>query len=820
MHGVVRKIIFLFFIVLTEFIFAQKIKILNKNTLEPVSNITVSTSTGGKHCVSDIDGVVDLSIFSNTENLNFKHLSFNAFSIQKNKILSDTVYLTPNSNSLEEVFLSASKKEVKRSRIAQEISTITQKEIVKAASQTTADLLSNVPGIKVQKSQFGGGSPVLRGMEANRILLVIDGVRMNNAIYRKGHLQNAITISPNMLEKTEVIFGPSSVIYGSDALGGVIHYFTKKPKTNETLRFIPNFLARYSTVNNEKTAHISVEIQSKKIASFTSFSRSSFGDLKMGRNREHGFKTWGLQTEYSNNTEDYYNASPLTNPNPEIQKNVGYHQIDLLEKVVIPLSKATDLIFNVQYSQSSNINRFDKLMQRKGEQLKFAEWHYGPQKRFLASSQIEINPQRNWLDDGTITLAYQNVKESRIQRKFNSLKRFYRYEDVDVFSLNADFEVPFETKNKRILSYGTEFVINKVNSSSKGKTLIINNHEIVGYNNPFKVQTRYPDGGSYYTSSALYIDYRQDISEKETLNTGIRITNTALQAKWIDDTYIHLKENDIVLNNTAATATVGYVFKPEKDIQLNFVASSGFRSPNIDDIGKIREKKGFVTVPNVHLKPEQAYNTEFTLIKYFNSKKSNLSFTSYYTVLNRYIARDFYPLNGSSTIEYDGETVTTIANVNKGKAAIFGGTISFNGKFLKDYYGKANITYTQGKAKDTDEPLSSIPPLFGAMEFGYRKSKWDVSLNMKFNTKKKFSDYNLIEGIDNVNQTPLNPETNSYDLGNPAWKTFNFNTSYKIHKNLDLSVKIDNIFDVHYKEFASSISAAGRNFSFTLMSNF
>ena len=93
--------------------------------------------------------------------------------------------------------------------------------------------MAAVPGIKVQKSQFGGGSPVLRGMESNRVLLVVDGVRMNNAIYRKGHLQNSITVSPNQLDRTEIIFGPSSVVYGSDALGGVIHYYTKHQKLSE-----------------------------------------------------------------------------------------------------------------------------------------------------------------------------------------------------------------------------------------------------------------------------------------------------------------------------------------------------------------------------------------------------------------------------------------------------------------------------------------------------------------------------------------------------------------------------------------------------------
>ncbi len=803
------------------FLQAQKITILNKKTNELISNVTVSSSDNKKHCVSDIDGIVDLSSFSLAEKLLFNHISFTNFNTTKKEILiTKKVYLIPLSNALGEVFLSASKKEVKRSRIAQEIATLSQKDIIKSTPQTAADMLSRIPGIKVQKSQFGGGSPVLRGMEANRILLVVDGVRMNNAIYRKGHLQNSISISPNMLERTEVVFGPSSVMYGSDALGGVIHYYTKKPKTNKKLKIIPNFLTRYSTVNNELTLNASTEIQSSKIASFTSISRSKFSDLKMGKNRTHGFDNWGLQTEYSNNTDTYYNANSVGNSDAELQRNVGFTQIDVLQKFVVPLSKVTDLNLNFQYSESSNINRFDKLMDYKNGELKFAEWYYGPQKRFLASSQIDINPEKKWLDNGKITLAYQNVKESRIQRKFTSFKRYHRFENVDIFSVNGDFEVPIAIKNKRTLSYGAEFSYNKVTSTSKGEKLLVNGHNIVGIEEEFNVQTRYPDGGSSYMSSAIYVDYRQDISERETLNTGVRLTNTKLSAKWHDETYIALPENDISVNNTAATATIGYVFKPKRDMQLNVVISSGFRSPNIDDIGKVREKKDLVTVPNINLKPEHIYNAEIGVIKYINNKKFNLSFTTYYTLLNNYITRDFFALDGISTINYDGENLATIANVNKGQAYIYGGTLSFNGKINTNFYGKASATYTKGKAKDTGDPLSSIPPIFGLFELGYAQEKIDLSFNVLFNAKKNFSDYNLIEGIDNVNQTPLNSDTNEYDLGSPAWKTFNFNTSYKLSSKIKLMLNVDNIFDVHYKEFASSISAPGRNFSFTVLSSF
>jgi hemoglobin/transferrin/lactoferrin receptor protein len=126
--------------------------------------------------------------------------------------------LSKQSEQLDEVVLSVFKRDAKTNRVAERVAVINAKEIIKLSPQTSADLLAAIPGIKVQKSQMGGGSPVIRGMESNRVMLVIDGVRMNNAIYRKGHLQNAITVSPNQLDKTEVVFGPSSVIYGSDAL--------------------------------------------------------------------------------------------------------------------------------------------------------------------------------------------------------------------------------------------------------------------------------------------------------------------------------------------------------------------------------------------------------------------------------------------------------------------------------------------------------------------------------------------------------------------------------------------------------------------------
>ena len=572
-------------IIITFTLQAQNIKVLEYGTDFPIENVTIYNDSNNTIVYTNKNGIADLSSFKENDIISFQHIGFIEYEILKKEltVIEFVVYLSKNAQLLDEIVLSASKGSEKRSRIAEQVAIVFKDDIKKIAPQTSADLLATMPGVKVQKSQFGGGSPVLRGMEANRVLLVVDGVRMNNAIYRMGHLQNSITVSPNIIERTEVIFGPSSVIYGSDALGGVIHYYTKTPKTSDNKLVNASIFSRFSSVNNEFTSEGNIEFRNKKWASFTSVSHSKFGDLKMGKNRNHGYNDWGKVFEYSNNSNSFYNELPVENNNSNIQKNTGYSQVDVLQKLTIPLSDKTNILFNVQYSKSSNIDRFDKLSEYSDGDLKWAEWHYGPQKRLLISSQLKFNPGKKWLENGVITAAYQKINESRVQRKFSSLDRSYRNEDLDVFSLNGDFYVPLT--ETRILSYGVEATHNDVESNSYGKTLDVYNNSIVGFTEDYTVQSRYPDGGSSYSSFATYVNYRQDINSKSTLNTGVRFINTYLAAKWIDDTFITLPDFDISSNNNAVTATIGYAYKPRKDWQLNTVISSGFRSPNIDDIG-------------------------------------------------------------------------------------------------------------------------------------------------------------------------------------------------------------------------------------------
>lgn len=815
-----NRLLFLFLLLFGVKSFSQTVKIIDAETDLPIENVVIYNENKKIINHTNKEGKANLAEYQDNEIISFNHIGYIELELLKKdlKTINYIVKLHKRSQQLEEVVLSVSRDVEKKNRVAEQVSIITSSEIKQKTPQTSADLLAVIPGVRVQKTQLGGGSPVIRGMEANRVLLVVDGIRMNNAIYRTGHLQNSITVSPTVLERTEIIYGPSSVIYGSDALGGVINYFTKTPEINKENNVCVSYLTRYSSVNNEKTNHIDAELSFRKWASLTAVSYSDFGDLTMGKKRNHDFSDWGKVFIYSENSDTFYHPVGFTNANPNKQINTGYTQLDILQKFYLPLSKKSDITFNFQYSTSSDIPNFDNLAEVANGKLRYAESYYGPQDRLLISSNFHFNPDFNWLEKGSLTVAYQEIEESRIERRMNSLDRYYRYENVDVYSINGDFSVPLSKIRNRNLSYGFELTHNKVNSNSYGKTIAVNGNEVTGFSRDFVVQSRYPDGGSEYSNAALYANYRQDLSSKSTLNTGIRFTSTFLKATWVDETFITLPDMDISSDNNAVTATVGYIYKPTDMWQINSVISSGFRSPNIDDIGKIRYKSGQVTVPNIYLKPEYAYSAEIGIIRYLNEKKFQFGLNTYYTLLHNYIARGNFEMNGLSTLIYDGVIAQTVANINNDNAYITGGTFSFQGTVMGNFKTTGSLTYTKGKSYDKKMPLSSIPPVFGDLELSYHQKKLKAGMSYKFNAAKKLKEYNLVEGIDNIEQTPFITATNNY-YGTPKWSTVNFNSSYQITDKVTITFKIDNIFDIHYKEFASSISAPGRNYIASILVN-
>jgi hemoglobin/transferrin/lactoferrin receptor protein len=702
------------------------------------------------------------------------------------------VLMTGRIISIGEIVLSASKYTENKQHLPYMIDILDKEDLNRSTAQNSADILSSTGDISVQKTQGGGGSPVLRGFEANKILLVLDGVRMNNAIYRSGHLQNSITIDNSILDRAEVIFGPTSLVYGSDALGGVIHYYTRDPelaKDGEKTSFNTHASTQYSTANSGKTAHLDFNLGGAKLASLSSISYKNFGDIRMGENTDPAYGNYGKIRHYVRHISGI--DSTVTNPDPYLQKNTGYSQLDLLQKFKYSPSKYYDWILNLQYSTSSEIDRLDFLNDYgpDGVNMAWARYYYGPQNRLFSSLKSLVKKNNYFFTNLTTTLAYQKIDEDRFTRKFRKSDLMAQQEDVHVFTLNQDYLKLLQ--NSQAINYGIELTYNRALSAAWYEDIISHSKS--------SAPTRYPDGGSSSWSAASYISYKWSPNEKFDVAGGLRYQYGSFRSEFNSGI---LPYKEIRIGNPALTGSMSLVYHPSPGWQFNTIASTGFRNPNTDDYGKVRAKDGLVTVPNPDLSPEYSYNFEAGIIKTIEGLVK-LSVTGYYTLLRDAIVSSGYSANGSDSLLYDGNKYRMITNSNADKAYIRGLSFGLASDMSHTMIVRSTLNFTQGKDLTFDEPMAHIPPVFGRTSVLYQNKKLSAMLYAEYNGWKRLKDFSSL-GEDN--------DAEATKDGFPSWYTLNLNTSYKINKTVELHFAVENIFDRLYKTFASGVAAGGRNF--------
>ena len=734
---------------------------------------------------------------------------------------------------LEEVVVSAGNFGVKNKNVAQKIVVISAKTIASSNAQNMGDLLSGTGKVFVQKSQQGASSPVLRGFEASRILLVVDGVRMNNAIYRSGHLQNAITVDQNSLTRVEVMFGAASTTYGSDALGGAIQFFTKSPifSTTKKTKVTGSSFARFSSANNEKTLHADISIGGKKLAWLQSYNFSDFNDLRMGSNYAAKYPDFGKRNTYIGQVNGV--DSVLKNENALVQKFSGYKQWDITQKVSLKQTEKITHALNIQISNSTNVPRYDRLQDVRnfggsiGTQLRFAEWYYGPQKRILTAYNLNFT-RLGLFDELKFNVNYQNIHESRITREFRILNRFdSRFENVKVFGTTLNGLTTF---GRHSISIGADMQLNNVSSTATRKNL--------STGAVIKLDSRYPDGNNRMNNYGIFAQHTYVFSNKKlVLNNGIRFQMTRLKSNIVDNSFFNLPVTNFSQNNNAATGNVGLVYTPQKATVIKTSIASGFRSPNIDDLAKVFESNTAarqVVLPNANLKPEYTYNGDLTIIQTFYDRV-NLELTGFYTLFTNAIVKAPTTLNGQDSILYNNIKSQVLANQNVNKARIYGFSAGIKTIAFKGFSFSSSVSYTKGRFQTNEakqqtiyekqpdgsfalvrrnvssKPLDHIPPLLGRTGIEFSCKKVSAELFALYNGWKYLDDYNP-DGEDNPQYAT--------QYGSPAWATINLKINFSFLKFFQLQTGVENIFDKNYRPFASGFSAAGRNIFIALRSNF
>jgi hemoglobin/transferrin/lactoferrin receptor protein len=785
---------------------AQTITLTDQQTNAPLEHAVLISQGPKAFAETNARGRADITAFRGSERIEIRLTGYAPAikSYAELKSLGFSLSLEPSNLNLEEVVVAGTRWRQTSSRVPSKIVSISPREVALQNPQTAADLLSLSGKVYIQKSQQGGGSPMIRGFATNRLLYTVDGVRMNTAIFRGGNIQNVISLDGFAMDNTEVLFGPGSVIYGSDAIGGVMSFNTLIPQLSvlDKPLITGKAVTRYSSANQEKTAHFDVNLGWKKLAFITSFTTSNFDHLRQGT---HGPEDY---------LKDYYvirqDSMDVVRSQEDrlLQIPSAYSQFNIMQKVHFSPDEHWSFDYGFHYSETSPYGRYDRHNRMRNGTARYAEWNYGPQKWMMHNFSTTHHGNNLVYDDVTLRLAQQSFEESRIDRSLNSDTRTTQIEAVEAFSANLDFTKRISRKHN--LFYGVEYVINDVESTGF-TTNITTNANTPG-------PARYPN--SVWSSAAVYLNDAYDIANNLTLQGGLRYNQYRLDANFTNNlSYYPFPFSEANINQGSLTGSLGAVYRPGSSWVLSANFGTAFRSPNVDDIGKVFDSEpGAVTIPNPNLKAEYAYNMDLGIAKVFN-EVVKLDATAYYTLLQNAMVRRNFQLNGQDSIPYDGQLSQVQAIQNAAFARIYGVQAGIEVKLPAGLSFSSDINYQVGEEELDDGSTSAArhaAPLFGISRLTFKANQLTLQLYSTYQAERKFEDLAVEEqGKDEIYAKDANG--NNYA---PAWYTLNVKALYALTNTISISAGVENLTDQRYRPYSSGLSAPGRNFVLAFRASF
>lgn len=780
--------------------YAQVLELTDYETGEPLEFATISSASLNVHTLSNHRGQAQVTAFIAASDIQIRLLGYTSLTVTFAQLQEKNfrIGLKPSSVSLDQISVSAMRWQLNKREIPTKIHSISSRDVLLHAPQTAADMLNISGNVFMQKSQLGGGSPMIRGFSANKLLYVVDGVRMNTAIFRGGNLQNVISIDPFLLESSEIVFGPGSVLYGSDAIGGVMNFKTLSPQfsVDSVSLFSGRADLRYSSANNENTFHLTFKAEMPRWASATIITYSKFDDLRMGRYGPEDY----LSRFYVQNIDSV--DVVVKNTDPYVMNPTGYSQINMAQKFTFKLGKSATLDYGLIYSATSDYSRFDRLYLTRNGLPRSAEWFYGPQVWLMNYIAFNKTNQTGFYNEMTIRLAHQFFEESRNDRNFNQFILRKRIENVQAYSLNIDFMKI--TGDKHRFMYGAESVVNDV--FSEGEDINIKTHAEVD------AASRYPQ--ALWQSHALYANWSYKPLEKLSMNLGARYNYFHILAEF-DTTHFPFPFTEANLQFGSVSGNFGILYTPGSKTSVALNIASGFRAPNVDDIGKLFDSApGVIVVPNANLRSEYVYNGEISVAQMFG-EVMKADFSVYYSYLDKALVRRPFTLNGTDTMMYDGVMSKIEAIQNAAFATVYGVQAGVEFQFPYGFQLVSHINYQKGEEElDNGEtsPSRHAAPLFGATHLYFTQKIIRTDIYVKYSGAKNFEEMPQ-EEIDKAYMYTTDADGNPYA---PAWYTINFKMLVKTSDKTNLTLGVENIANTLYRPYSSGISAPGRNFSIGL----
>lgn len=638
------------------------------------------------------------------------------------------------SDTLATVVVSASRQPIASQRVT---FSVHQAKVSGERLMNTPELFSTVPGVFLQRTNQGGGSAFVRGLTGNQTLLVLDGIRFNNSTFRYGPNQYLNTIDPFALDNLEVLKGAGSVQYGSDALTGAVSLTSQKPQFSSQSKWSGQLLARGISQGMELSGLGKINYQADQFAISILAGKKKFGDITRGGDgafqRPTGYEEQNFQVHYRQKIGDKIVWENLVQENSQDKVPV-FHKVKL---------------------ENFAINEMTLQAYRR------------------AFSRLLISGDSKWNRQIELTASYQQSIEKRTLLKNGS--QTTRKEEDQVKTWGFIGQMKSEWTPTLSSMTGVEYYADGVNSSrvdqSPAKTT--------------PLRGLYPNGSTYQTISAFSLHEWE--LQKFQLHAGLRYQQAIAS---LPDTTV----GNAQLSIGALVHDLGISYALSKQVSLFTSVSSGFRSPNLDDLGSLGVVDFRYEQPAYQLKPEYSW-TKNAGIR-VQSARWKTEFAAFHTQLSNLITR----IKTTQVIQ----NYPVYRKENVDKAFVYGFEWSQQIKLGARLDLLSNVSYTYGQNVSQKEPMRRIPPLQGNVQFLYTLAKGNVGLVWQYAGRQD----RLSAGDKSDNR--MNPK------GTPGWGIINLQGSYQLTPHIRLGMQGENLGNVLYRMHGSGIDGMGRSFHMQL----
>ncbi len=644
-----------------------------------------------------------------------------------------------------------------------------QVDLLQAGSRTLPEALRFTPGVMIQKTAHGHGSPFIRGFTGRRNLMMIDGIRLNNSTFRSGPIQYWNTIDSLSIDHLEVVKSQGSVLYGSDAIGGTVNVFTKS--------------AGFRGEADGSSFH-----HGSALYRFESNSLSHTGrlDVNAGEGGVFGLHVGATYRDFGDIRDSEVGRMPKT----------GYDEFDYDLRLDVAVSNRATLTLAHQSVKQDDIWRSHRT-------VFFEPWHgtslgspdlarVYDQERTLTYLRLADQDRAGAVSGYSL---FQQADEDFNRTRLSGINTRMELDRTEVDTFGAALGMQSAVGGGTLV-YGVDYYRDRVDSSRRDLRTDPSGNVV---SDTFNVQGPVGDDATY-NLLGLYLQHRLPVSEDLELTLGGRYTYAAADIGVLDDG----AGNPISADRSwdKATFQLRATYQLQEHVSLYGGASQAFRAPNVSDLSSLKSSRSDqIAAGSLNVDAEDFITYE--LGARFRSEDLSINTSVFYTDMDGTITTR--PIG---TVAGTGEVIT--APTNGADGYLWGGEVEGAWQLSESLTTTGFVAFVDGEVDSfpsnsltpVREPVSRLMPFTSSLALRWQmpRSPWWLATRVTAVARG-----GRLSSSDRGDTSRIPPS------GTPGYLHVAINGGYQATEQLELFVTVDNVTDIDYRVHGSGLNEPGIN---------